>query len=76
MGSWQALSNTVGCANLRRQAARLNTRMHKHSVTYFKTVADWAGGAEKVVAGARNLVHRRVEAGQASNLHNFDSTYQ
>ena len=47
--------------------------MHKHSEAYFKFVADWACGAEKVVAGARSLVHRRVKAGQASNLHNFGS---
>ena len=42
--------------------------MHKHSKAYLLLVADWAGGAEQVVACARNLVLGRVEAGQASNL--------
>ena len=50
--------------------------MPQHSEAYFKFVADWAAGAEEVVAGARNLVHGRVEAGQASDLHNSGSTYQ
>ena len=48
--------------------------MHKHSEAYFNFIA--VGAGKEVVAGARKLVHRRVEAGQASNLHNFGSTYQ
>ena len=46
--------------------------MHMQSEAYFKFVAVWAG--EKVVAGTRNLVHRRVEAGQAGDLHGMGST--